>query len=277
MGKFDGIYFASDLDGSLLDSETNEISKESKKAIKHFMEEGGLFGFATGRIPSEVDGLCADIGANSLSVTTNGGMIYDIGSGEITILKEIEEDIIPFFSYVEKEFPNIMFEIISDDNVICYSNPNESLKKHQSITNAVFKEVEHFTSVPRPWTKVALWAMPCEVKSFADTADRSRLSDNYNFMHSFEYCCEITQKDADKGSGIAEIRKRLAKGVKICVMGDNENDVTMLNGADISFAPSNAVASAKGAADIVLKRSCRESAVCEAFDTLLQMREKNLI
>ena len=48
MGKFDGILLVSDLDGTLLTND-KRLSEENREAIDRFVEEGGIFTFATGR------------------------------------------------------------------------------------------------------------------------------------------------------------------------------------------------------------------------------------
>ena len=59
MGKFDGILLCTDLDDTLLTTD-KRVSDENSKAIEYFKSEGGLFTFATGRVPQ---------GAKSVSYT----------------------------------------------------------------------------------------------------------------------------------------------------------------------------------------------------------------
>ncbi|MEE0967889.1 MAG: HAD family hydrolase [Clostridia bacterium] len=274
MGIFDGVYLACDLDGTLLCSKGKTVSEENAFAIKEFIREGGVFGFATGRASNEIEKFNAGIGSKGICITCNGSTLYDLGTKEHTLLAEAEDDILPFYEYTEREFPEIMFEIVSSDNIIYYYRPNPALDKHRSITNADFCEVGHYTEVPRPWVKLALWAVPEETKRFASEADRSILPDRYNFMHSFEYCCEISRKSADKGTGLLAVKKKL-KGINLtCAIGDNENDVTMLKNADISFVPQNAVPMAKENAKYILSRDCNHSAVAEAIEKLRDIIKK---
>ena len=48
MGKFDGIFIASDMDGTLLD-DTHAIQRETIQALEYFTQNGGYFSLATGR------------------------------------------------------------------------------------------------------------------------------------------------------------------------------------------------------------------------------------
>ena len=267
MGKFDGIYFVSDLDGTLLDSETNSISDINIAAIKDFMSNGGRFGFASGRTVDELRVLDDIIGTNAPCVSCNGSKIYDFTTGESRIIDEAKKDILPFLEYIEKEFPNVMLEIVSD-NTIYYYRANSSLKKHMSITNAEFHEISHYSLIPHPWVKIALWDEPDAVKELASKVDKKILPSNYNFMYSFEYCCEISTFTADKGVALMEAKKMISGIKTVAAIGDNENDVLMLKNADISFVPSNAVLLAKKEADILLKSDCNHHAFAEALKIL---------
>lgn len=267
MGIFEGIYLVSDLDGTLLDNKAYKISEENKDAIKYFMSEGGKFGFATGRIVSELREFDDVVGTNAPSITCNGSMIYDFSCEKGTLVGEMSEDIFPFFDYVEKEYPGTMIEFTTDDTVYYY-RANSSLLKHKAISSAFFSEMKHFTEAPHPYLKLSIWDTPENIKSFAEKVDVSLIPKKYKFMHSFEYCCELSLWSADKGTALLKAKELLSNIKKVVAIGDNENDVSMLKNADISMVPSNAVEAAKKAADIVLDCDCNNSAVAFAIEKL---------
>ena len=270
MGKFDGIYLVSDLDGTLLSSNAYGVSEENIAAIKYFMAEGGRFGFATGRTVNELYELHELIGTNAPSITCNGSKIYNFTAGENRIIDEAKEDILPFLDYVVNEYPNVMIEMVSDSDIYYY-RPNSSLEKHKSITNSHFREISHYSLIHHPWMKIAIWDEAEAIKKFAETVDRSKLPENYNFMYSFKYCCEISTFTADKGVALLEAKNQQNGICKAVAIGDNENDVLMLKNADISFVPSNAVPMAKECADIILDADCNNSAVALAIKKLEEM------
>lgn len=267
MGKFDGIYMLSDMDGTLLDTNTHDISEENISAIKYFMSEGGRFGFATGRLVSELRRFDDLIGTNAPSVACNGSKVYDFRTGEKVFVDELGEDIIPFLRMVEEKYPNVMIEMTSDDTLYYY-RPNSSLEHHKSISDITFTVTPHYTEIPHPWVKLAVWDEPEAIKEFARSVDMTLFPGDYNFMYSYKYCCEISTRRADKGNALFEARKMLPDVRTVVAIGDNENDILMLKNADISFVPSNAVPSAKAEADVVLQCDCNHSAVAEAIRLL---------
>lgn len=270
MGIFDGIYFVSDLDGTLLDNKDYKISEKNIAAIKYFMSEGGKFGFATGRIISELKEFDDIVGTNAPSITCNGSMVYDFSNKKSTLVGEMGEDIFPFFDYIEKAYPSSMIDITTADTIYYY-RPNSSLLKHKSISSAAFEEMKHFSEAPHPWLKLAIWDEPKETKFLAENVDLSLMPKEYKFMYSFEYCCEISLQSADKGNALLRAKELLPDIKKVVAIGDNENDITMLKNADISMVPSNAVDAAKLSADFVLECDCNHSAVAFAIEKLKNM------
>ena len=267
MGKFSGIYLVSDLDGTLLDNRTYKISCENIEAIKYFMAEGGFFGFATGRIISELRPLDDLIKTNAPSIACNGTKIYDFTTEKGFMIDSASEDILPFLGYVEDNFPDMMIEIVSDDTIYYY-RPNSSLKKHQSITNAEILPISHYSLIPHPWVKIAIWNEPDKIRDFANRSDKSLIPPRYNFMYSFEYCCEISTHSASKGTALLKAAETIPNVSTIAAIGDNENDITMLKNADIAFAPANAILQVKEAADIILSADCNHHAVAAAIQEL---------
>lgn len=270
MGKFDGIYLVSDLDGTLLDNKDYGISEENRDAINGFMAEGGRFGFATGRTVKELFDFNRIVETNAPSITCNGMEIHDFSTGKNIIRDEIREDILPFLKYIEDEYPGMMIDIISDSDIY-YFRPNSSLEIHKHLTTASFHEVSHYSLVPHPWMKIAIWDGAEEIEALAGGVDLSKLAKGYNFMYSFKYCCEISTFNADKGNALLEARDMIEGIKKVVAVGDNGNDILMLKNADLSFVPSNAVDLAKQNADIVLECDCNHSAVARVIKMLEEM------
>ena len=266
MGKFDGILLVSDCDGTLL-SKNNEISADDVCSIKHFMDEGGRFAFATGRIASELKVYNDLVRTNAPAICYNGAVIYDFETEKETVITCTGEDIVPFLESIENDNPEIMIDIISN-NTIHYFRENDSLKKHKSISIGPFLEVEHYKKVPAPWLKIAAWGMPDDVKRLSVSARTDLLPEGYEFVHSYEYCCELLFPGASKGNALTELVKMLPDVKKVIAVGDNTNDILMLEKADLSFVPANAVQVAKDAADVVLESDCNNSPLTEVIDYL---------
>lgn len=78
---------------------------------------------------------------------------------------------------------------------------------------------------------------------------------------------EFTPITAGKGIGLVKVAKALGIAVEDTVaVGDGENDFTMLDAAGLSVVPANALDTVKARADVVLEKTCGESAVAEAIE-----------
>lgn len=84
----------------------------------------------------------------------------------------------------------------------------------------------------------------------------------------------VIQGREDKGRALADLAEKLGLGAhQTGYAGDDEPDVSALTWARLGFAPANAHACAKAAADHVTRARGGEGAVREICDTLLALRD----
>ena len=105
MGKFDGILFLSDMDGTLLHNA--KLSEENRKAIEYFTENGGLFTVATGRAPEFIKKFNLKINAPIISI--NGTIIYDLKNEHIIKDYFLMPEMIDAAKFAAENLPVIRF------------------------------------------------------------------------------------------------------------------------------------------------------------------------
>lgn len=88
---FDGYTLVSDMDGTLINS-NKEISKENLDAIKYFVNNGGKFTVATGRMVASVECFLDRLNLDLPAILHNGGKIYDYNNKKVVYEHFIEED-----------------------------------------------------------------------------------------------------------------------------------------------------------------------------------------
>ena len=81
MGKFDGIFFATDFDGTLYYD--SKISGENLKAIEYFTSNGGKFTVCSGRYYQFLQNFSSYLKVNTYLICYNGAYIIDLKSGEV--------------------------------------------------------------------------------------------------------------------------------------------------------------------------------------------------
>ncbi|MPM26804.1 Sugar phosphatase YidA [bioreactor metagenome] len=88
-------------------------------------------------------------------------------------------------------------------------------------------------------------------------------------VRSEPHFLEVLNKDAGKASALAELAALLnIDSENIMAIGDNENDLSMIEYAGVGVAMGNAVDKVKEAADFITKSNA-ESGVAHAIRTYL--------
>ena len=86
-------------------------------------------------------------------------------------------------------------------------------------------------------------------------------------MKSAPYYFEVLNKEASKGAAVANLAQHLGIDQdEIMAIGDNENDLSMIEYAGFGVAMGNAVPLVKEAANVVTKTN-EEHGVAEAIKT----------
>ena len=237
--KYDGYMLCTDMDGTLLNTD-HEISKENAEAIKHFIREGGIFTVATGRIPPAVIPFFTDFAPNAPIVTHNGAAVYDVESGEYLFNISLDDGAADVLEYIEKQFDFVGFEVYDKSKLYAY-RPNESINWHVGIENLKV-EIKNYKDVPCPWTKAMFVQQKDKTDIVRSSLLKSRYRDKYSFIQSSGIFLEVLSKEASKGNALIKMREHLNRKIHtvICA-GDNENDISLLRAADVSYAVGNAI------------------------------------
>ena len=119
MGIFDGYLLVSDMDGTLLNSK-GKLSEENKKAIEYFVDNGGQFTLATGRMLPSIKRHIHKMKVTLPVIMYNGTKVYDFNGDEVIWEKFLEEERKEIVKVVNKVNHNIGIEIYSNEQVYIY-------------------------------------------------------------------------------------------------------------------------------------------------------------
>ena len=84
---------------------------------------------------------------------------------------------------------------------------------------------------------------------------------------------EFINRESDKGGAVRFLKERTGADLLVTV-GDYENDIPMLEEADIGYAVANAIDEVKAAADRVTEWKNSEGAVAEIIGEIEKIRRK---
>lgn len=247
MKKFEGIMFATDLDGTLLNNK-KEISAENKKAIEYFMSQGGIFTFITGRIPMGARPVLEQITPNAPFGCINGGGIYDCQKNKIIWQINMDKSVLELVEYVDKNIPEMGIEINTHEKIY-FCKKSRATETHRLDEN--FPDITcHYSEVSDEFAKILFAGDEKYMEPLKILLHSHPRAKDFDFIRSDREYYEILPKGANKGNlviKLAEILK-IDRDRIICA-GDNDNDVSMLESTKFSFAVSNASPKAKKAAN----------------------------
>ena len=247
MRKINYPLIISDFDGTLLRSD-GTIAPETRREIDEYIKNGGIFAISTGRMLSSILLKTDELGLKGLVSAYNGSMIVDIESREFIlnagltpeeasdICKVLEEENLHVHLYNEWDF---------------YSNQNdEKLRWYEEasgVKGIVFNEKASEFILKNTFSvkKVLTVVTPEERIPLYERLSK-RLGDKYYVMFSSDRLIEILHKSYSKGTAVQFLADYYGVPVEKTVgVGDNFNDLPMIQAAGVGIAVKNADISLK--------------------------------
>ncbi len=243
MGRYDGVLLCSDFDGTLCNNKT--VSPENCEAIRYFQENGGLFTLASGRFSTILDEMKEYFVPNTYAILLNGSQLYDISSGEYVYQGTMSDDIFKFSYDLFCDIPEIR-------EIIFYTyNELRTFDRKSTDFETFCKEL------PRPIFKM-IFKVPNHLSDEITEKVCRACAGKYNAGRSWVNGIDVQSINDSKGLAVNRLRSMLGSRVnKVICVGDYENDIPMLEVADIAYAVDNAIPSVKAAAHrITVSNTC---------------------
>ena len=264
-----------DFDRTLTATDSN-IPQRNIEAIEYFMANGGSFTVNTGRsIPSSQGAVIPDVPVNAPLLLYNGSAAYDKAAGAFTRAAAFDLDVEVVLE-LQAAFPDLYIEIQGRDAHYLFRR-NEMWQKyceHNGMPWAYCAPKE----IPGPFLKFSIYgkfkdetvasmyeATEAELARMAEAIAwvEQRWGDKVDVFRACAQIADIHAKGCNKLASARILQKELGKKWLVCV-GDAENDLTMLEGADFAYCPADGVVAdrfekvcvcAEGAvADVIYKK-----------------------
>lgn len=277
-----------DMDGTLLNS-AGEIPHENLKAVKKAIDKGVGFAIVTGRPYVSVKGILKKNGLKCSVIGCNGAQVTD-DSGRIIKAHYIDNDSLK--KVIDKAEAEGIYYHLYDDNyiytksrlellVMLKNYSSKAVKKQLSLGRIIrgirrlfFAEVRVRRDLPGFAMKKPGGFYKVQVAS-TDQEDLNRVREGLkdvpgiNITSSAYFNIEIGPKGVTKGTALKELAE--IKGVEreeIISMGDNYNDIPMIEYAGCGVAMENAEIAVKDKANFYTK-SNDENGVAYAIEELI--------
>ena len=262
---------ATDMDGTLLNA-AHEISQENQEAIKFAQEHGITVVIATGRAFYEANTPVAETDLKVPYICLNGAEVRD-ETFNIMSTSHLNHSLVSKITSTLKE-KDIYYQVYTNRGIYT-ENPQRDLEIYidiaeragqkadvEKIENSIQKRIDNGTlKIVDNYDKIEDIPGELIMKILAFDSDLEKIdlvgqelaqSPNLAVSSSSRGNLEITHSDAQKGIALSTIAKQLGIDLKdIMALGDNLNDVSMLERVGYSVAMDNAAPEVKTVAKYV--------------------------
>ncbi len=246
--------FLSDLDGTLLRSD-GTISDFTKKIIARYRAAGGIFAVCTGRgLPSALP-RARELGIeHGLVIASQGAVIADIATGELLRCISFPlQDALEVIRFFEKRDQHIHVYTIND---FFANRRDDMLGSYEKIygrkATIVSERLSQKTERESLAVVKALVMVEPEKREALFREAQEAFGEKYFVTCSSEWLIEVLPKGQSKAKAVQFISRYYGIPTeKIGAIGDQLNDLPMLEAAGGSFAVGNAVKELKENAVVV--------------------------
>ncbi|MED4531097.1 Cof-type HAD-IIB family hydrolase [Metabacillus fastidiosus] len=262
---------AIDLDGTLLSSRY-QISKENIQAIRHAQKAGHIVIICSGRAPEDIAALsakfnleCPIAGSNGTVVIVNGKEISNISMNKTSVIsasKLLDQFKSPYRVYTNygvfieatwaKRFAEI-FEQYKEikETVSIFEYKMLTEEPIETDTLKIFHHIDDLLSLKN--IKVQKFFIPTLIQSMKEELISAfEKIEEIALTSSGPTNIEIMNKNGNKSNGIKTIAKHFGIPLENTIaIGDNFNDLPMMEAAGLSVAMGNGDPKVKELCDII--------------------------
>lgn len=227
---------ASDLDGTLLQNDSQSLNPEVIETIKKLIESGIIFVAASGRQYRNLQRLFEPIKDDIAYIAENGALVIYKGVviSKVTMDREIGEEIL-----VDIRNRDGCEMLLSGVNTSYIEPKTKKYVNHMKyIVKNNVTEVKDILEVTEDYLKISV----CEEKGieYSEEYFRQKWGDKVTVVTSGNKWLDMIGPDVNKGNAMKILLERLGiKREEVMAFGDNYNDVEMLELAGYSYAMEN--------------------------------------
>lgn len=258
------------MDGTLLTTD-KKINSTDLEAIRKFTSLGGKFTVATGRTIQTFEQYRNALDLKEPVVLYNGALIYDYETKETLYMNALPDNAKDVAMELLAKMPEAGGEVLRKDGTFVFRN-NEYEQRHTDLCGIIpnYSEIEKIDC--EGWLKV-LFAMAPEEMPHMELLVHQMGCNTIDFVKSTDIFYEMLTHGVSKGAALDEYRRLNGMSdYTFVAIGDYDNDIEMVEAADLGVCPSNAAESVKAKADLVLTKSCDEGAVAELIEYIINQK-----
>lgn len=251
MGYFSDVLLTVDYDRTLTDTNA-VVPQRNLEAIHYFMDNGGTFTVNSGRSLPMARCFRDVVPVNAPLLLYNGSAWYDTKTNQLMNARLIDLDPVTAVYELQARFPELTIEIqglyhhhifkknpiwedynVSNGSSWEYTTPDQTGPFIKFAVYGYF--MDNKTSTMYQFT-------PREEVLFNEASAyiEEKWGDKLELFRACPRILDLHAKGVSKLRSARDLQKHLGKKILVCV-GDADNDLTMLEGADYAFCPSDGI------------------------------------
>lgn len=271
---------ASDIDGTII-GENNSITSENLKAIHDMTQSNINFTICTGKPYSMVKKFCEDLHAN-YGIFGNGNQIVDLKTGKEIFRKTLsQEEVNTCIGLAKKD--KLHIHLYTENEVITtellYMDLRNFILKdtlfHSDLNFKVVSDIEEYIKTQNPTIFKLIISSSSSLMDLKNELDQKMNLTIYRIKKSNQYKDKVINKeyeylditpDKTNKSEALEILSKYLKlsSSEVMAIGDNLNDIGMIQNSGIGVAVANAYDAVKQVATYTTTNSVDNSGFAEA-------------
>lgn len=232
---------ATDLDGTLL-SPTGDLTPRAIEAVQRARDTGLYVVPVTGRPPRLTWAIAQQAGLGPLGVCSNGAVIVDLESFSVVEIAPIAPEVaLHVVTTLRRAFPEIVFAA-EDLTSFAWETGFTAGAAWRSLDEAAVAQVDDIISVMGPSSTKLVARRPGWPASALLDALSTELGGAAHATSSGLDWVEISAPGVSKAYGIERLCQMLkVDATNVLAIGDNHNDLSILEWSGYAAAPANAV------------------------------------
>lgn len=248
---FSDILLTVDYDRTLT-AQDSTIPERNLEAIRWFIENGGAFTVNTGRSMPMIQPFKDKVPVNAPLLMYNGAVAYDVKKDELVFAHEIQLDMWKTVEELIALFPDLVVEVQALDkhynfipnpawdafsaNNCAYATAQWGQDLGPFLKFAIYGEIRDVT------VNHLFYGSPEELRRLdeAEATLKRVYGDHLAVFRAGPRVIDVQTAGISKCRAARELQQRMGRKILVCV-GDAENDVVMLDGADYAFVPADAI------------------------------------
>ena len=248
---FSDILLTVDYDRTLTAPDST-IPERNIEAIRYFLENGGAFTVNTGRSLPMAQAFKDKVPTSAPLLLYTGAAAYDVAQEKLVFMQEIQMDMWETVHQLLELFPDLVVEVQALDkhynfipnagwdafsaNNCAYATAKPGQDLGPFLKFAIYGEIRDVT------VNHLIHGTEEEIRRMdeAEAVLNEKYGDKLAVFRAGPRVIDVQAKGVSKAAAARRLQQQMGRKILVC-MGDAENDVVMLDGADYAFVPADAI------------------------------------